>query len=99
LTEEGYRVLCASTGSEALLILSEETVDLVLSDVIMPKMNGYQLAAQILEKYPTMKIQLVSGYTDDKNLGIADQRLHQNLLNKPYSSNELLNSLRLLLNT
>ncbi|MCJ8268847.1 MAG: response regulator, partial [Psychrosphaera sp.] len=43
LTSQGYQVYCASDGEQALAILASHSVDLLLSDIIMPKMNGYQL--------------------------------------------------------
>lgn len=99
LKEQGYLVFCASSGAEALQILSEKKIDLVFSDVIMPEMNGYQLAAQILEKYPTIKIQLVSGFTNEHHLDAIDQSLHQQRLRKPYNSTELQKKIQFLLNT
>jgi len=92
----GYRVLTACNGETALNILATTSIDLVLSDVIMPSMDGYQLARKISEQYPSVKIQLASGFSDRSHTG-SDQELKDNMLNKPYSSKELLTSIRLLL--
>ena len=97
LTHFGYRVLTASSGEAALNILATTAIDLVLSDVIMPNMDGYQLARQITELYPSVKIQLASGFSDKSHTS-SDHTLKDNMLNKPYSSKELLTSIRLLLN-
>ncbi|MFT5451409.1 MAG: signal transduction histidine kinase [Enterobacterales bacterium] len=99
LEAQGYRVICASSGAEALQILSEQKIDLVFSDVIMPEMNGYQLATKIYEKYPTMKIQLVSGFADEHHLDVIDQSLHQNLLSKPYNATDLQKKIQFILNS
>ncbi len=94
LSNNGYTVIKANSGSEALDILESKRVDLLFTDVIMPKMDGYQLAKIVSEKYPEIKIQIVSGYSDDRNLDAGYDQLHEPLLNKPYSSEELLKRVR-----
>jgi two-component system cell cycle sensor histidine kinase/response regulator CckA len=96
LTQFGYKVLTAPSGSVALNILAAQPVDLMLSDVIMPNMNGYELAKQVALKYPNVKIQLASGF-NDTDLMDSEQYLRDNLLHKPYSSKELLIRIRFLL--
>jgi len=93
----GYRVLMASDGGEALDILASHSVGLVLSDVIMPNMDGYQLAKHIETLYPEVKIQLASGYSDNRHIEANNDRLHKALLNKPYSSLELMSRISHLL--
>ena len=92
----GYRVLTASSGDSALHILAAHNVDLVLSDVIMPNMDGYQLARIISREYPTVKIQLASGFSDNRHTH-SDLQLRESMLHKPYSSKELLTRIRFLL--
>lgn len=96
LTLSGYQVLTASDGKAALELLAAETVDLVISDIIMPNMSGYELAKIIREKYPSIKIQLASGYNSEKSTE-ADDELHNTLLRKPFRSSELVNSVTELL--
>ncbi|MEH6543036.1 MAG: PAS domain S-box protein [Porticoccaceae bacterium] len=93
----GYRVLTATDGLTALSMLTTETVDLILSDVIMPNMDGYQLAEKIKQQYPSIKIQLASGFSDDRHITHADEALHENRISKPYTSSELLNRISILL--
>ncbi|MCK4841106.1 MAG: response regulator, partial [Methylococcales bacterium] len=99
LTRFGYKVLTASSGEAALNILLAQSndIDLVLSDIIMPNMDGYQLAKQISILYPAIKIQLASGFSGNRHTDF-NQKLQANMLNKPYSSKELLTNIRLLLN-
>lgn len=98
LSLHGYNVFAAENAKKALDILEHEIVDLLISDIIMPEMDGYQLAAIVKEKYPTIKIQLASGFSDDRNIGMADESLQQNLLHKPFNSQVLLQRIRDLLN-
>jgi len=97
LSAQGYHVLTATDGKQALEVLKKENVDLVLSDVIMPNMDGYQLAEQIQKNYPQIKIQMASGFADGRHDHVINNSLHQNLLHKPYTSNTLLTYVRSLL--
>jgi two-component system, cell cycle sensor histidine kinase and response regulator CckA len=90
LTIAGYHVLTANDGKHAIEVLTENKVDVVLSDVIMPKVDGYQLAKYIQENRPTIKIQLASGFSDNRHLAMENNFLHDTMLHKPYSSSELL---------
>ena len=99
LEQQGYKVLKAENALQALKVLESESVDLILSDIIMPEMDGYQLAEIVQEKYPEIKIQLTSGFSDDRHLIMLDQNLHHNLIHKPYNSNTLLKKIRELLSS
>jgi len=98
LAQQGFNVISADSAKKALEILEHETVDLLLSDIIMPEIDGYQLAAMVKEKYPSIKIQLVSGFTDDRNMDMVDKSFQQNILFKPFSSQSLLQRIHELLN-
>jgi len=97
LTTHGYTVLRAENAEQALQILNSRPVDLLLSDVIMPGMNGYQLATEAEKLYPKLKIQMASGFSDEKHINSAKDALHQQRLQKPYSSAKLLVRIRQLL--
>ena len=97
LTQFGYHVICASNGKEALDILDKELIDLLITDVIMPGMDGYELVAVVKEKHPKIKIQLMSGFSDTRHESLVDERLHKNLLDKPFQSQTLLKKVRELL--
>jgi len=98
LTIAGYRVLSANSGDTALNALAANHVDLVLSDVIMPNMDGYQLAKRIQDKYPLIKIQLASGFSDNRHLQIENSTLHKTMLQKPFNTSDLLDRISNLLN-
>ena len=97
LTPHGFNIILAENALKALEILENETVDLLLSDIIMPEMDGYQLAAIVNEKYPEIIIQLLSGFAYDKHANLVDDNLQKNLLPKPFSSMALLQRVKLLL--
>jgi PAS domain S-box-containing protein len=97
LSSQGYQVVCAKDGEHALNILKTKSFDLMISDVIMPGMDGYQLSAIAKEKYPLMKIQLASGFADDRHPDTVDANLRENILHKPYNSSSLLQRIRDLL--
>jgi len=97
LTEHGYRVFTAASGSQALQVLEKENIELIISDIIMPNMDGYQLAEIVQQRYPQIKIQLVSGFADDQHHDLVQDELHKNMMYKPCSSQELLIRVRHLL--
>ena len=96
LSSHGFKVFCAESAKDALNILQHESFDILISDIIMPDMDGYQLAAIVKEKYPEIKIQLASGFTDECNMSIDDEYLQKNLLHKPFSTQDLLKRVRAL---
>jgi len=67
LERYGYTVLAARSGQEALACAAafEGRIDLLLTDVVMPGMNGRQLAERLVGLYPTLRVVYTSGYTDD----------------------------------
>jgi len=83
----GYTVLAAEDPLEALekCAAFEGRIDLLLSDVIMPKMNGRELAVQLLHLHPHSKCLYMSGYTADiiAHQGVLDEGIH--FLQKPFS--------------
>lgn len=94
LSQRGYKIICAENGKKAQNILKNESIDLIITDIIMPELNGYQLASFVQEKYPTVKIQLTSGYDNAHEIDNIGGNLKQNLLHKPYSPQTLLKRVR-----
>ena len=97
LSQQGYQTFYAESSKQALKILEHKDIDLILSDIIMPEMDGYQLAAIVKEKYPDIKIQLTSGFSDNHNIDMVDKSLQHNLLLKPFDSQVLLQRIKTLL--
>lgn len=94
LSRNGYHVITAESGKLALDILSKQSVDIMISDVIMPEMDGYQLASKVKESNPDIKILLASGFTENRHL-IKDNEAHNfSIMHKPYESSALLHRVR-----
>ena len=90
LTSIGYSVSCAGSGPEALQLLGRNgPVDLVITDVVMPKMNGREFANQLLKLRPETKVLFISGYADDVILKTGVSRSGTPFLQKPYSLRQL----------
>lgn len=85
LTAAGHLVLQAKNGQEALNLLRRlgGTLDLLVADVVMPNMNGPELAKQLSLRYPAMKTIFISGYPEHQIMGKS--RANAFYLYKPFS--------------
>jgi two-component system cell cycle sensor histidine kinase/response regulator CckA len=91
LRNKGYRVLEANDGEHALDVINEfgNPIDLILTDVMMPGMDGHTLVRLILEEIPDIKVILMSGYAEDAIPGEIGEDSTINFLPKPFSLQEL----------
>ncbi len=96
LSQCGYTVYEASNGREALAVAEKhsEDIDLVVTDVIMPVMNGRELVEQLRVRFPRVKTLFVSGYTDDKVVRHGVEELGDNFLQKPFTPASLAQKVR-----
>jgi nitrogen-specific signal transduction histidine kinase/CheY-like chemotaxis protein len=96
LESVGFHVLSASNGEEALEVATRNrrTFDLLLTDVVMPGMNGRVLAEQLLPRQPGMKVLYMSGYTDSFIAGHGVLEPGTNLLHKPFTEEVLIRKVR-----
>ena len=99
LVGHGYIVYTAESGEKALEILENNEVEILLSDIIMPVMDGVELAERVMKQYPQVKIQLASGYMSANRLDDLAPELKNNVLNKPYNSKTLLLKVQQLLDS
>jgi PAS domain S-box-containing protein len=96
LRRQGYQVLEASNGNEALGVLAEQKgrVDLLLTDVMMPGMNGVDLSHKAIEEWPEIRVLFVSGYTDENVLEGGKFPIGTAFLQKPFTLVGLLGKVR-----
>ncbi|HEY82197.1 MAG TPA: response regulator [Dehalococcoidia bacterium] len=96
LSETGYTVLSAGSAEEALAIFQREDGDfqLVICDVVLPDKSGVELADQLLALQPELRVILSSGYTDEKLRMSAVEEKGYPFLQKPYSTEKLLRSIK-----
>lgn len=80
---EDYQVLLAADGLEALTVLEETPVDIVLSDVVMPKLDGMELLQRIKEHHPDQAVILMTGYSDKNLILRALKAGATDFINKP----------------
>jgi len=97
LTARGYRVRVASTPAEAIAIAGAEPVELVLSDVVMPGMSGPEVAARVRELIPSVRVLLMSGYTDHPQLHVQEIVGGPGFIHKPFTPAALAKRVRELL--
>jgi DNA-binding NtrC family response regulator len=92
LQSGGYTVLTATDGEAALEIVagSQRPIHLVLTDMIMPKMNGHQLAEELAKSRPDLKVIYMTGYAEFPSSQLERQFGGVNLLQKPFSRASLL---------
>ncbi len=92
----GYRVLAANSPAQALNLASEhkEQIDLLMTDVIMPEMNGLELVKTLKPLYPELKFLYMSGYTADiiAPHGLLEEGVQY--IQKPFTRNDLSVKLR-----
>jgi two-component system, cell cycle sensor histidine kinase and response regulator CckA len=96
LGERGYRILEAQNGAEAISIAGQfdGRIDFVLTDVVMPKMGGRELAAELAARCPGIRILYMSGYTDDAVVLHELLEARMPYLQKPFTAEVLARKVR-----
>jgi two-component system, cell cycle sensor histidine kinase and response regulator CckA len=95
LKSRGYRVLEAATCQDALtLATTEDTIDLLVSDVVMPELSGPELATRIRTVHPAIRVLLVSGYSADAVARHGVDGAAPSFLQKPFTGNQLAKKVR-----
>jgi two-component system, cell cycle sensor histidine kinase and response regulator CckA len=91
LRNKGYTVLEAKSGEQALKIIADggDPIDLIITDVVMPRMDGPTLIKQVRETMPDVKVIFISGYTEDTFRKRLDNEQGIHFLPKPFSLKQL----------
>mgnify|MGYP006179911629 FL=1 len=98
LDSSGYTVLKATDAATAIQLAQHNSIDVLLSDVMMPDKNGFELATEIQQLYPQIKVLLMSGYVDKALVkGAQAEQWYADKLNKPVPLTTLLSRLHVLL--
>jgi DNA-binding NtrC family response regulator len=88
---QGYTVLAAERPGEAIRMAAEYTgeIHLLITDVVMPEMNGRDLAGQLMDIYPSLRLLFMSGYTANAiaHQGVLDEGVQ--FIQKPFSTKDL----------
>ena len=96
LERQGYTVLEAGDGVQALQVHEKEgaRIDLILTDVVMPRMSGREMVDRVRAVRPDMRVLYMSGYTEDAIVrhGVLDASMR--LLGKPYTPADLIRKIR-----
>lgn len=90
LTHAGHDVTAVGDGLQALGALHNETYDLLVTDIVMPEMDGISLALKVTKDYPRMAVLLITGYAAERQRAHNLEELIHKILAKPFTMHELL---------
>ena len=96
LKRHGYDILYAANGAYALKILEENSVNLIITDLMMPDMDGYEFCQMIRhnKKFKNLPIIVSTAKSDHESREFLQKLEVKNFLTKPYSSESLLNAVK-----
>lgn len=97
LAEQGYEVHTGRHGEEALRLALHGPVDLLVTDVRMPVMDGWELSRRLRERWPELPVLFVSGYDVELTHTTGARRHAGAFLRKPFDPDELIRQVTLLL--
>ena len=100
LQSEGYEVLTARTGDEALQLVQQNgPIELLLTDVVMPGMNGHELAERLMALHPGLKTIYMSGYSEGVSVVSSCLKTDRAFIQKPFTLEHLTTTVKQVLNS
>ena len=99
LQSEGYSVVSASDGDEAISVLQQKSFDLVLLDIKMPRVDGFEVLRFLKERYPKTKVIMLTGFADLKNAIESKKLGAEDFVSKPYDLVDLLTTIERVLSS
>ena len=89
LDHAGHEVTTVSDGLQALEVLQDAKFDLLISDIVMPELDGIALALKVSKEYPGMAIMLMSGYAHERQRAHNLEALSHDVLAKPFTLDQI----------
>ena len=89
LVADGYAVVAAEDGIQALEALAKSPFDMVLTDIVMPGIDGIELALKVAKDFPDTAILLMSGYPDERRRASGLESLFREVIEKPFALADL----------
>jgi DNA-binding NtrC family response regulator len=99
LEGEGYQVTTAADGQEAINVLTSTGFDLILLDIKMPNVDGFEVLKFVKEKHPKTKVIMLTGFADLKNAIESKKLGAEDFVSKPYDLVDLLTTVERVLTT
>ncbi|MGE4351563.1 MAG: response regulator [Bdellovibrionales bacterium] len=90
----GVKVTCVEDGQQALAALDKDTYQVLITDIVMPHVDGIALALKAVRQYPDMKIILISGYAQERMRAHNMDALVHRIIAKPFSLEEICEAVR-----
>jgi len=97
LNQDGFQVVAACDGKEAIELWGESTVDIVLLDIMMPEKTGYEVCREIRKSDPSVPVMFVSAKSEEVDVVVGLELGADDFLRKPFGKHELLARVRALL--
>ena len=94
LTHGGYEVATANDGLDALDVLSGDTFDLLVTDIVMPNLDGIGLALKVAKEYPKMPVLLMTGYAAERQRAHNLDVLIHDVITKPFTLRQICDAAR-----
>jgi len=91
--EQGWEISVAESGAKALNVLNSKKIDLVLTDLKMPEMDGMDLTLRVREEFPDIPVMVMTGYPSVDSAIAALRARVSDYITKPFNINELLKSM------
>jgi len=99
LQSEGYSVDSASDGDEAITMLQNKAFDLILLDIKMPRVDGFEVLRFVKEQFPQTKVIMLTGFADLKNAIESKKLGAEDFVSKPYDLVDLLSTIERVLSS
>ncbi len=93
LRNAGYEVNTASDGDEAISVVQTKKFDLILLDIKMPKVDGFEVLKFIKQNFPSIKVIMLTGFADLKNAIESKKHGAEDFVSKPYDLVDLLTTI------